>query len=123
MFTEGFGISLYHDVAWCDPMASLVGKLIGHYTFTFSNRKSVAGLVGAFSAAYWITVMFYSRIAMEISFCQEMFTLNQWAIISGIVVAVSEIIDLKGLDDNLTIPLLSGTVLFAISKLSCLYLK
>ena len=103
-------------VAFCDPMASFVGRAIGQYTFRFSNRKTLAGALGSFATAYLITTLFYSYLARERFYCEKEVSLDAWSVISGIVVALSEIVNVKGLDDNFTIPVISGISLYAISK-------
>lgn len=105
-------------VAFCDPMASFVGRTLGKYTYRFSNKKTLAGAAGAFTTAYFVTKVFYLYFARQSFYCKEAFSLGQWSLISGIVAASAEIVDFRGLDDNFTIPVVSGVVLYAISKVA-----
>ncbi|CAO3600626.1 unnamed protein product [Absidia cylindrospora] len=113
-------------LSWTDPTASICGRLWGQYTPRCGN-KSLAGSMGA-----WITgslVTFYFFGTWQYSFVSSLsatpmfmtsYDLNAsqlplvvLSLYGGFVAAFSEFIgDSLGLDDNLTIPVVSACMLW-----------
>jgi dolichol kinase len=93
-------------LAFGDPVASYVGvrfgrnKLIGH--------KSLQGSIAAFMVCTVITYTFLAR--------KDLMTDRIWviSIMGGLIGALSELIPIADLDDNLTLPILSATGLWLI---------
>ncbi|ORZ08950.1 hypothetical protein BCR42DRAFT_424341 [Absidia repens] len=113
-------------LSWTDPTASICGRLWGQYTPRCGN-KSLAGSMGA-----WITgslVTFYFFGTWQYSFVSSLSStplfmtsydlhasqvpLFVLSLYGGFVAAFSEFIgDSLGLDDNLTIPVVSACMLW-----------
>ena len=134
-------------LSWCDTAASTVGRLYGRYTPRIRKGKSLAGstaaaIVGmATAVTFWGIIvprywglendfMFKGTINLPAPIKQVLGLTGQnngalggWtalsvlSIWSGLVASTSEVIDLFGLDDNLTIPVLGGMGLWAFLKM------
>ncbi|CAB4386330.1 unnamed protein product [Rhizophagus irregularis] len=101
-------------LSWCDTAASFVGRRWGHYTYKFSNGKSLAGTLGAITVGLIAAYLFWGSGLLKhdpenASWIEEksVLSLPSLTILTGIIGGVSELIDLWGLDDNLIIPLLT----------------
>lgn len=97
---------------FADPIASLVGIQFGRDKI-FKN-KSVQGSMAAFFVCTFITLLYgqaYGLIG---------FRLMIYSVLAGIIGSISEICSLK-IDDNLTIPILSGLGLTILNKLIPLF--
>ena len=133
-------------LSWCDTAASTFGRLYGRYTPRIRRGKSLAGsaaaaFVGVATAAlFWGVVVprywgfeesfqYQGRLALPEVFKQglglggkEQGSVGGWLALgvmslwSGFVASASEVVDLWGLDDNLTIPVLSGIGLWGFLK-------
>ncbi len=110
-------------LSWCDTAASFVGRRWGNYTYRFQNGKSLAGTLGAIIVGSIAALIFWGSGLLKhdtesISWIEEksLLSLPVLAILAGIIGGVSELIDLWGLDDNLVIPLLSGTILWILLR-------
>lgn len=133
-------------LSWCDTAASTIGRLYGRYTPRIRKGKSFAGssaaaLVGAMTALIWWGVFVPSYYGFEDGFMFKgelhlppvIFkslgigvpaapALTGWASLgvlslwTGLVASLSEVVDLFGIDDNLTIPALSGIGLWGFLK-------
>jgi diacylglycerol kinase (CTP) len=111
-------------LSWADPTASIFGRLFGQYTPQFSN-KSLAGSLGAATIGALVTYQFYHHM-MTHGYSHPSYTANssvsltQLSLFGGFVAAFSEAIGgIVDIDDNLTIPVISGTLLwFALTFLS-----
>ncbi|KAF2864277.1 phosphatidate cytidylyltransferas-like protein [Piedraia hortae CBS 480.64] len=119
-------------LSWCDTAASTFGRLWGKYTPRVRKGKSLAGSLAAFFTGVLAAVLFWGVVAprgkgaltntglgrfafeghLSVPGRQEQLTgwpaLAMMGVVSGIIASVSEAIDLWGLDDNLTIPVLCG---------------
>ncbi|KAK5175773.1 Diacylglycerol kinase [Saxophila tyrrhenica] len=124
-------------LSWCDTAASTFGRLWGKYTPRVRRGKSLAGSLACFTVGLGTAALFWGVVAprtfgLEGDFAfQGMLTLPaavreqlgwSWrdatiegpaalaalSVVTGLVVSVSEAIDLWGLDDNLTIPIFCG---------------
>ncbi len=132
-------------LSWCDTAASTFGRLYGRYTPRIRKGKSVAGsaaalVVGALTAGlFWGVVapayplyeggfQFKGTLRLPIAVSNtigikaEEGQVGGWVALgivslwSGIVASASEVVDLFGWDDNLTIPVLSGLGLWGFFK-------
>lgn len=136
-------------LSWCDTAASTVGRMYGRYTPRIRRGKSVAGsaaaaVVGILTAGmFWGWAvpryghdegfMFRGTLTLP-SVVQEGLlgwkgegegSVGGWLALgvvglwSGFVASASEVVDIFGLDDNLTIPVLSGLGLWGFFKVFC----
>ena len=133
-------------LSWCDTAASTIGRLYGPYTPRIRKGKSLAGsaaaaLIGILTAGvfwglmaprYWgfeKSFMFKGMLTLpdvartSLGLKQEgrgtiggLLALSVMSLWSGLVASASEVVDLWGLDDNLTIPVLSGLGLWGFLK-------
>lgn len=135
-------------LSWCDTAASTFGRLYGRYTPRIRKGKSLAGsaaaaVVGMLTAglfwgivvpaypAYQDGVMFHGALGLSkpvrdsFGLAEDQSQVTGWlalgvvSIWSGLVASASEVVDLFGWDDNLTIPVLSGLGLWGVLKLFC----
>ena len=86
-----------------DPMASVVG-LTFKSPINFNN-KSVVGVIGCCVTCILVAIIFYNSEEMII-----------YSILAGTIGGIAECIDIKGLDDNLTMPVISGVLLTIVNK-------
>lgn len=125
-------------LSWSDTAASTVGRAFGKYTPRIRKGKSLAGSLAAFGTGVVAAVLFWKVVAeatapelqdgfafrgaltlpapaqefLGLTVAQATITgnlaLGVLALSSGFIASVSEAVDIFGLDDNLTIPILSG---------------
>jgi diacylglycerol kinase (CTP) len=103
-------------LSWADPTASVCGRLWGKYTPRYGG-KTLAGSLGAFFAGMLVTILFnspWSHFSLSYRSDSSPVPLTLLSIYGGLVASFSEgISDLAfGLDDNLTIPVLSATLMW-----------
>ncbi|MCJ1282659.1 hypothetical protein MMC26_001984 [Xylographa opegraphella] len=133
-------------LSWCDTAASTFGRLYGRYTPRLRRGKSLAGsvaasIVGVAAAGLFYGVMVPRYWGFEDEFMfkgtlslpeaakqglglssQGQGVIGGWLALgvislwSGLVASASEVVDLFGWDDNLTIPVLSGLGLAGFLK-------
>lgn len=133
-------------LSWCDTAASTIGRMYGRYTPRIRRNKSLAGsaaaaLVGVATAGlfYGIMVpkyfgfeedfMFHRTLALPEPAKQALglvskgsgiiggwLALGAMSLWSGFIASASEVVDVWGLDDNLTIPVLSSIGLWGFLK-------
>ena len=133
-------------LSWCDTAASTLGRLYGRYTPRIRKGKSLAGSAGAAVVGVLTAGVFWGLVVPRYWGFEESFmfkgtlslpetarqalgwtgkgqsTVTGWLAIgiislwSGFVASASEVVDLWGLDDNLTIPVLSGLGLWGFLK-------
>ena len=134
-------------LSWCDTAASTVGRLYGRYTPRIRKGKSLAGslaaaVVGAMTASmFWGwagprygntdgflfqgTLSLPHALKSGLGLDGKQTTVGGWVALgivsvwSGFVASASEVVDLFGWDDNLTIPVLSGLGLWGFFKVFC----
>eukprot|EP01023_Acetabularia_acetabulum_P035242 TRINITY_DN33228_c0_g2_i2.p2 TRINITY_DN33228_c0_g2~~TRINITY_DN33228_c0_g2_i2.p2 ORF type:complete len:252 (-),score=-1.35 TRINITY_DN33228_c0_g2_i2:116-871(-) len=115
-------IAILH-LAICDPVASFIGKKFGKYTFRYSNGRTVAGTLGSFTSAVVITYIFYTLIAPNADRLQDSYYVPEQSnrtgifflsFLSGLGACFGESISVGNLDDNLVLPIVSGTCLYVI---------
>ena len=137
-FPKDVGVMGVLLLSWCDTAASTVGRLYGRYTPRIRKGKSLAGtaaaaVVGMMTAGLFYGIMVPKWWGFEDDFKfqgrlslpqpsrtwlglvgKEQGTIGGWlalsvmSLCSGLVASASELVDIWGLDDNLTIPVLSG---------------
>ncbi|KAI8096205.1 phosphatidate cytidylyltransferase [Halteromyces radiatus] len=109
-------------LSWTDPTASICGRLWGKYTPRCGN-KSLAGSLGAWFTGSLVTYLFFGtwQYASPVgsifptSYDLHLSQVPLWlfSLYGGFVSAFSEFIgDSLGLDDNLTIPVVSAALLW-----------
>ena len=135
-------------LSWCDTAASTVGRLYGRYTPRIRRGKTLAGSAAAAVVGLLTAGLFWGWAVPRYGFTEGfMFkgelqlpepirgglsgwgigqeTLGGWAALgvvslwSGFVASASEVVDVFGWDDNLTIPVLSGLGLWGFFKVFC----
>ena len=131
-------------LSWCDTAASTIGRLYGRYTPRIRKGKSLAGSLAAAVVGVLTAGMFWGWVAPRsgqtdgfmfngtlklpqmlqtgLGLNDEQASTNGWlalsivSVWSGLVASASEVVDLFGWDDNLTIPVLSGIGLWGFFK-------
>ncbi|ODV93088.1 hypothetical protein PACTADRAFT_47391 [Pachysolen tannophilus NRRL Y-2460] len=98
-------------LSWADTGASTFGRLYGKYTPKITKNKSLAGCIAAFIAGNFSLWIFNYMARPE---DKHNLTLLDY-ILTGFIAAISEGIDI-GIDDNLTIPVLSSLFLTLYRK-------
>ncbi|KAG1122534.1 hypothetical protein G6F42_011392 [Rhizopus arrhizus] len=103
-------------LSWTDPTASICGKLWGKYTPQYGG-KSLAGSLGAMITGALVTYMYFGPLArypLSYTPATSEIPLIVMASYGGLVAAFSEGVSnlLFGLDDNLTIPVISAVLLW-----------
>ncbi|KAG1045613.1 hypothetical protein G6F46_010926 [Rhizopus delemar] len=104
-------------LSWADPVASICGKLWGKYTLQYGG-KSLAGSLGAITIGSLVTYAYFGPLsnyhALSYNSITSPIPLIILSIYGGLVAGFSEGIgnSMFGLDDNLTIPVLSGILLW-----------
>ncbi|KAL9032043.1 MAG: hypothetical protein Q9214_008129, partial [Letrouitia sp. 1 TL-2023] len=132
-------------LSWCDTAASTCGRLFGRYTPRIRRGKSLAGSAAALGVGVLTAGLFWGWAVPRYGF-DEGFMFKGWlrapevvrkmvgwttpeegtvgglaalgivGLWSGVVASVSEVVDVFGWDDNLTIPVLSGLGLWGFFK-------
>ncbi|KAG2201665.1 hypothetical protein INT47_003891 [Mucor saturninus] len=102
-------------LSWTDPTASICGRLWGKYTPQYGG-KSLAGSLGAAVVGTMVTWMYFGPLArypLSYQPSTSPVPLSVLSLYGGLVAAFSEgISNLFGLDDNLTIPVVSVILLW-----------
>ncbi|KAJ7279371.1 hypothetical protein C8J57DRAFT_1059070 [Mycena rebaudengoi] len=131
-------------LSWADTAASTIGRLYGPRTaplparqrrlrLPFAPRKSVAGFAAACAVGALVALVFWGGVAgMRVqraaggsgaSATPARYGVGGWAglvlvaVVAGLVSGVAEALDLGGLDDNLTLPIISGGALMVFFRL------
>ena len=145
-FPKDVGVMSVLLLSWCDTAASTIGRAYGRYTPRIRKGKSLAGsaaaaIVGVVTASVFWGFVVPRYWGYEDSFCftgtlslpevvktqlgssgTDQGTIGGWLALSvmslwsGFVASGSELVDLWGLDDNLTIPVISGLGLWGFLK-------
>ena len=134
-------------LSWCDTAASTFGRLYGRYTPRIRKGKSLAGSAAAMVVGVLTAGMFYGwavptfgydegfmftgtltlpEVVREpLKLTSEQGTVGGWVALgivslwSGLIASASEVVDIFGWDDNVTIPVLSGLGLWGFFKVFC----
>lgn len=113
-------------LSWADTAASVFGRLFGQYTPPlpsppFAARKSLAGTLAASTVATLTAVLFWATPIAQLGRRTPIATegrnsipLSLLCIGSGIVAGVAEGLELGGVDDNLSLPILSAIGIKAV---------
>ena len=88
-----------------DPVASLFGILYGDRSLRFSNGKSLVGTGAGVAICFLVTLVYLSGMRLDLS------TSLLLALIGGIAGGTAEMLPFE-IDDNFTIPVISGFVLW-----------
>lgn len=145
-FPKDVGVMGVLLLSWCDTAASTFGRLYGRYTPRIRRGKSLAGsvaaaTVGALTAGFfwgWMVpryrfddgFMFRGTLTLPAIVREGLLgwttesrgSVDGWIALgivglwSGFVASASEVVDIFGWDDNLTIPVLSGLGLWGFFK-------
>ncbi|GMF00275.1 hypothetical protein B5S28_g4383 [[Candida] boidinii] len=118
-------------LSWSDTAASTFGRAYGHLTPKIARGKSLAGSIAAFITGVFASYLLYNyllpnfplvnnNIYSDLSYNKDNNILNIHflSLLSGLIAAVSEGIDLFNWDDNFTIPVLSSGFLWIVLKLT-----
>ncbi|KAK9479846.1 cytidylyltransferase family-domain-containing protein [Lipomyces japonicus] len=111
-------------LSWSDTTASTFGRAYGHLTPKFFRNKSLAGSFAAFLTGLLAAYLLYGLIFpstseliknVELAWTPESsrLSLAGVSLISGLIGSAAEAVDVWGLDDNLTIPVISAVVLYS----------
>ncbi|KAF7792227.1 hypothetical protein EIP86_003261 [Pleurotus ostreatoroseus] len=129
-------------LSWADTAASTIGRLWGRYTprlparlpilgLPLAPRKSVAGFIAGsvtgavITAGFWGALSTVGNITPIWSWAGGVTgtgVLTGWvglgiiSVVNGIISGVSEALDLGSLDDNLTLPIISGGCMLCFFK-------
>ena len=133
-------------LSWCDTAASTFGRLYGKHTPRIRKGKSLAGssaalITGIITAWIWYGYFVPSYHGFDQDFmfkgtltlpaqARDVLGLSASAgtvhgnvallllsIVCGFIASVSELVDVYGLDDNITIPVLSAMGIWAFLKI------
>ncbi|KAI9801486.1 MAG: hypothetical protein M1833_002718 [Piccolia ochrophora] len=139
-FPKDVGVVSVLLLSWCDTAASTAGRAYGRYTPRLRKGKSLAGSLAALGMGVVTAAVFWGLLAPRIGPQVNdpngafMFTgtlslpgrdratvggawaLGIMSLWTGFVGAASEVVDLFGWDDNLTIPVLSSLGLWGFLK-------
>ncbi len=114
-------------LAWCDPAARIAGKSARRrpWTMRIVGRKSLAGSGAAALLGVLVTFCFVAATADRIVHGEEGNMTSAWrllrtAVWGGAAAAIGEALAIPRVDDNLTMPLVSGLIL-ALSPLPSYY--
>lgn len=146
-FPKDVGVMGTLLLSWCDTAASTFGRLYGRYTPRIRRGKSLAGSTAAFLVGVATSWFFWGWLAptwgpfpgdeafmfkgvlrlpqvvvdvlgwKEVPVISGGLALGIMSLWSGLVASVSEVIDVFGWDDNLTIPALSGLGIWGFLKI------
>lgn len=147
-FPKDVGVMSVLLLSWCDTAASTFGRLWGRYTPRLRRGKSVAGSASAAVVGMLTAVVFWGWAVPTYGYGDEGFmfkgqlevpgvvkntiglkegqgVVGGWVALgivslwSGLIASASEVVDLFGWDDNVTIPVLSGLGLWGSFKVFC----
>lgn len=116
-------------LSWADLAASTVGRQWGRYTPKVKGGKSVAGSLASFAVGVGCTYLVYRFLLplypqynppSSIAYHEELskLPLYGYALLAGLVVSISELYPI--IDDNLSIPIVSASVLYVVVRLTTL---
>lgn len=115
-------------LSWADTAASTFGRQFGKYTPKLASGKSLAGSLACFIVGTLCCYLFYGVLVPtyhdrvdqpgDILWMPESSILNlhAYALLTGLIGSLSEFIDLFNMDDNFTIPVVGGGMLYALVR-------
>lgn len=127
LFSKDIALLAVLLLSWADTAASTFGRAFGHLTPKF-GRKSLAGSMASFTTGvisavllykYFIPVYNHLNKPGDIMWTSETSNIQfpLLVLLSGLVGAVSEAIDVFEIDDNFTIPVLSACFMWGVLTL------
>lgn len=109
-------------LSWCDTAASTFGRQFGKYTFEIAPGKSLAGSLASGVTGFAVCYLFYGYFVpiwepepLRVLFWNpetSSMGLRTYALVAGFAASLSEAVNVAGLDDNFTIPVLSSAMLY-----------
>lgn len=113
-------------LSWADTAASTIGRQFGKYTMQVASGKSLAGSLASGFTGMVACYLFYGyfvpyfpvNLPGEIMWTPESsnMSLHVYALVCGLASSVAEAIQIAGLDDNFTIPVLGSAFMYAAVK-------
>lgn len=109
-------------LSWCDPVAGIIGT---HYGQRASwgklwNGKSLIGSSAAAVMGMLITASFLLVAAFE-GYQIKLLNAIIMSFLGGIIAAASELVTLENVDDNVTLPVISGILLTLFTPIESFY--
>jgi dolichol kinase len=104
-----------------DPIASYFGVVYGAKSFRFSNGKSVVGMMAMMTLCFIMTLGFFAVRGGMMGMDWGIAEILSWAIIGAVSAAMAEslpILHIMGLDDNLKVPVISGSALWILQNMT-----
>lgn len=109
-------------LSWADTAASTFGRQFGKYTPKVALGKSLAGSLASAFSGLVVCYLFYGYYVPEYSQFNlpddiywtpetSKLSIHAFALVCAFAASVSEAIDVAGIDDNFTIPVLSSVLL------------
>ncbi|OBA14050.1 hypothetical protein METBIDRAFT_192353, partial [Metschnikowia bicuspidata var. bicuspidata NRRL YB-4993] len=108
-------------LSWADTAASTVGRAWGKYTPKVAQGKSLAGCLASFFVGVLVCYFYYGYLVPKYqvdsigdnyySESSSHLSFPYYAFATGLVTSFSEAVNVAGLDDNFTIPVISSVVL------------
>lgn len=116
-------------LSWADTSASTFGRAFGYLTPKIGPNKSLAGSIAAFATGIISAVILYQYFIPKYSYFNtendimwtpetSMLPFPLFTVLCGFIGAFSEVVDINGIDDNFTIPVLSAIGIYAIVRLT-----
>jgi diacylglycerol kinase (CTP) len=115
LFPEKIAILSVLYLAFADPISSFVGVNFGKDKIL--PGKSLQGALAGFITCYMITLVY----GLNYSNAVASFDLLAFALLAGIIGSLSELCSVFKIDDNLTIPVISGLGLTLLNLLFGLF--
>lgn len=106
LFPERIAILSVLFLVFADPIASVIGILYGKDKIL--PNKSLQGTLAAFTVCYVITMIYGMR------FSNPNINLLCFSLLAGVIGSFSELCS-RYIDDNLSIPVISGSMLYLIN--------
>lgn len=115
--------------AWCDPAASFVGRYFQSKDIVKDkvrkgslNKKSWAGCTAAALLGSLISLVFLVCTANNFeSVSAYVLRIFSTSLLGGVIASLAEAVPLFNLNDNLTMPLVAGTLLSLFTPITSLY--
>ena len=107
LFRENIALLSIMFLIFSDPISSYFGIRFGKDKIL--PNKSLQGSVAGFSACYLLTLLYTMGSSASAA------NIFIFAVIAGLIGSLSELVSAFGIDDNLTIPVLSGIGLTLIN--------
>lgn len=113
-------------LSWADTSALFVGRMYGKYTFAVGPNKSFAGCAASFAtgvlSCYLVYTVMIPAYGAQVDAPGDIFYdkhasllhVNVFALLCGFIASVSECINIYDIDDNFTIPVVSGVLLYGL---------